>query len=388
MLLRHRHFFAVLVFMLLATPLVAGVVWPDGPELFLKEKRDPAPAPAAPRTLEAALVFPGAVDAYLKDHFGLRQKMIRLEKDLTSFLRPNQIVVYGKSGRMFALAGDMVMQSAGRVKREDGVAATAKMLATMQSDLAARGIKFLVAMPPNSSTIYPDDLPEWARNPGTTTEYDLMLTELGALGVKAIDLRPALVAARGDGETYLVNDLHWNVRGAIAGFNAVVEGDGHPDWRIDPATAIGPLATRQGGDIATLLGVEDSVSEKTESLTLPTTGETVNLSNGPEGRIGAARDMTDHMIVSGKPGPTILVIGDSFTTGYFPQFLAPRVRRAIWIHHQYCGFDWNWIDKLKPDEVWWTPVERFLVCAPGQSPKNLAANDVSVIRGGAAAPPP
>ena len=94
----------------------------------------------------------------------------------------------------------------------------------------------------------------------------------------------------------------------------------------------------------------------------------MNLSDVP---VGAAKDMFNHMIKSNKPGPTVLVIGDSFTTGYFPQFLAQHIGRAIWVHHEYCGFDWNWIDRLKPDEVWWTPVERFLLCAPGQYPHGL-----------------
>jgi alginate O-acetyltransferase complex protein AlgJ len=373
MLIRGRRYFAVLGFLLLATPLVAGVVVPDSADWILKEARQPAPAPDAPGSLEAMLGLPGQVDAYLKDHFGLRQKMIRLHKDLTKPLifKENNVALTGDSGRIYAIADDMVLQSAGRVFREQRVSDAADLIVTMRDALRKRGIGFLVALPPNSSTIYPDDLPKWARNPGKKTEYDRLLEMVEARGVKTVDLRPALRAARLDGPVYLMNDLHWNVRGAVAGFNAIVDADGRPDWRVDPSSAIGPLAELKGGDIARLLGVEDSVSELTDTLVLPSPGTTVALSDGPEGRVGAAKDMTDHMIVSGKPGPTILVIGDSFTTNYFPLFLSQHVGRAIWIHHQYCGFDWNSIEKLKPDEVWWTPVERFLVCAPGQYPRGL-----------------
>ena len=48
MLKRHRRYFAVLAFGLLATPLVVGLVRPDSPELILKEGRLLAPAPEAP----------------------------------------------------------------------------------------------------------------------------------------------------------------------------------------------------------------------------------------------------------------------------------------------------------------------------------------------------
>ena len=78
--------------------------------------------------------------------------------------------------------------------------------------------------------------------------------------------------------------------------------------------------------------------------------------------------MPDHVVTTGKPGPTIMVIGDSFTAGYFPLMLSQHVGRAIWVHHHECGFDWKLIDRLRPDEVWWAPTERFLVCDPGARP--------------------
>jgi hypothetical protein len=351
-------------FPLLAIPLVAGLAWPDSPDWILKEARKPTPAPVPPRDLRALIAFPEQVDAYLRDHFGVRQKMIRLHKDLTKpvLFQGNEFAVFGKSGRMFVLADDMVLQSAGRVVRKDKVTEAADMLTAMRDALDRRGIQFLVAVPPNSSTIYPDDLPYWARNTGRKTEYDLLLESLKARGVRAVDLRPALAAARADGPTYLINDLHWTVRGALAGCNAAVEADGRPEWRIDPASAIGPIETRKGGDVARMLGVADSVTETTESLSLPDSGRTENLSEG---------EMPDHIVTSGKSGPTVLVIGDSFTTGYFPDFLSQHVGRAIWIHHQHCGFDWAWIDKLHPDEVWWAPVERYLICEPGKRPKSF-----------------
>ena len=54
MLKRHRRYFAVLAFGLLATPLVVGLVRPDSPELILKEGRLLAPAPEAPAELGRA----------------------------------------------------------------------------------------------------------------------------------------------------------------------------------------------------------------------------------------------------------------------------------------------------------------------------------------------
>ena len=367
----YRRYFAIAAFLLLATPLVVGIVRPDSAVSILKEGRYPAPAPKPPASPGDWLTLPKEIDAYLNDRFGLREKMIRLHKDLIRALEDTKVAVIGASGRMYALLDDMLAQSAGHVFRPQKVAEAVDMIAAMNEALARRGVRFLGAVPPNSSTIYQDDLPGWARNPGKKTEYDLLLEELAARRVKAVDLRPALKAARASGPTYLFNDLHWNVRGAIAGFNAVVEADGHPDWKIDPASAIGPPVQRKGGDIAILAGVADKVVETTRSLALKTVGRDEQLSHSLEGRIEGARDMADHVIVTGRPGPTIMVIGDSFTVAYFPIFLSQHVGRAVWFHHNYCGFDWASIDRIKPDEVWWMPVERYLVCRPGQRLKNF-----------------
>jgi hypothetical protein len=175
---------------------VSGIAMPDNADWILKEARQAAPAPAAPRSLEAMLALPPKVDAYLKDHFGLRQKMIRLHKDLAKplFFETNNVAIAGDSGRIYAIADDMVLQSAGRLLRRQRVADASDLIVTMRDALGKRGIGFLVALPPNSSSIYPDDLPKWARNPGRKTEYDLLLEMVEARGVKAVDLRPASVS--------------------------------------------------------------------------------------------------------------------------------------------------------------------------------------------------
>ena len=77
------------------------------------------------------------------------------------------------------------------------------------------------------------------------------------------------------------------------------------------------------------------------------------------------------METSEKSGPTILILGDSFTSGYFPPMILQHAGRVVWMSHMVCGFDWSEVEKYRPDEVWWMPTERFLVCLPGVKPKGL-----------------
>jgi alginate O-acetyltransferase complex protein AlgJ len=366
MLLRYRRFFALAAFALIATPLVVGIVLPDGEASVLKEGRRPAPPPQPPGSFAAAFVLPGAIDAYLKDRFGLRRALIRAHKDLTKpVLGPGGgPVLIGRDGRMFYLGDEMVRQSAGLVLRDQKVSEVADLLSQMNTELAARGLRFLVAMPPNSSTVYQDDLPVWAQNRGRTTEYDLLLQELADRGVNVVDLRPTLIAARSGGNVYLAHDTHWTYRGALAAFNAIVEADGHPDWRLAPGSALAPAAVRKGGDLSRLLGLEDGVTESVEELRLPSKGTPLALS----------KDATpDLLLASGEPGSTILILGDSFTRDYFPPMLSQHAGRVVWLHYRHCAFDWKTIERFRPDEVWWMPTERGLYCEPGARPLNFAS---------------
>jgi alginate O-acetyltransferase complex protein AlgJ len=362
MLLRWRRYFAVLAFLLLATPLALGILRPDGPAAILREGRTLAPAPRLPESSAGWLALPKQVDAYLRDHFGLRQALIRAHKDLTKPMLGfgNDSVLVGREGRLFYLGEDTVRQSAGLILRDERVSETVALLARIDAALAARGIKFLVAVPPNAPTIYQDDLPRWAQNHGWRTEYDMLLEQLAAKGVRAIDLRPVEKEARSQGPAYYMHDTHWTARGALAAFDAIVVADGRPGWRLDPKLALAEPKSHDGGDLARMLGVE-GLTETAQDLALP----------GERKELLSANPFSDYVAESETPGPTIMVFGDSFTGGMFDRMLMPHAGRVIWLEHRKCEFDWAAIDRFRPDEVWWMPNERFLICDPGAQPINF-----------------
>jgi alginate O-acetyltransferase complex protein AlgJ len=349
MLSRYRRFFAVAAFLVLATPLVAGLIYPDGAASIIAGGRTPAPAPRAPVNSLDWIRLPPQIDAYLEDRIGLRQALLRAHRELSKPLFGSYKVLMGRGDRMFYLGNEMILQSAGLVMRDQAVAQLADLLARMSEELRARGIRFLVAPPPNASSVYPDDLPVRAQNPGRPTEYDLLLARLADKGVPALDLRPVLQNARAGGSVFYKHDTHWTFRGALAAVNAIVTADSHPDWRIDPSVALGPPAVRKGGDMATALGLSDKVWEDAESLKLP-----------PGRRIMLPHD--NFIETFDRPGPKILIFGDSLTLDFFPPLLLQHVGSVIWVHHEYCGFDWRVIDEIRPDEVWWMPGERVFLC--------------------------
>jgi alginate O-acetyltransferase complex protein AlgJ len=357
---RFRRCLPFLIFFLLATPLVAGLIIPENEQEVLKEGRKRAPAPSVPHSWDELTTLPKEVDDYLDDRFGLRKQMIRCYANLTKRLLAggDQKVLVGLHDQMFFLGEDSVRQSAGLVRRDSRVAETADFLVAMRDALRQRGIRLVVASPPNAATIYQDYLPRWARSNGRTTEYDLFIADLAARGIKAIDLRPTMWMVRSKGPAYFLYDTHWTPRAALAGFNAIAEADGRREWRIDPSVALAPLTQRQGGDLARMIGVSDDVAEPTQDLALPPVSK-VELTAQPYASYVATR---------GKPGETIMVMGDSFTITYFAPMLLNHVGQVVWQHHNLCGFDWKLIDRFRPDEVWWMPTERYLLCGPNVRP--------------------
>jgi alginate O-acetyltransferase complex protein AlgJ len=373
MIPRYYRYLPVFIFLLLATPLLAGLIVPESAQEVLKEKRTPAPAPPVPRTIDEVATWPKEADNYLGDRFGLRSQMIRLHANLAKrwLGEGNDLVLVGRHGRLFYLGDDSVRQSAGLVRRDSQVTETADFLATMRDALGQRGARLLVASPPNAATIYQDDLPPWARNNGRPTEYTILLADLTARGIKGVDLRPALWAARSKGPAYFLYDTHRTARGAIAGLDAIAEADGHPEWRVDADAAALVRLTERHRDLARMIGIGDDVSEPSQELALPQRVSKVELTTG---RFAA------YVATGPQQGETVMIIGDSFTQHYFAPMLLNHVGRVIWQHHMLCGFDWKLIDRFQPDEVWWMPTERYLLCSPNVRPDGFPSTQQTVIR--------
>ena len=368
MLPPYRRFLLILMAGLLVAPAAVHLST-SGKSVSLEEGRLLASLPGIPRSRKEAKDWFTRFDAYLNDHFGFRDPIIRLHawiNQATSNVTGNASVFRGADGWMFYRGNSMLEQSSGRIIRKAEIEHTVDVLADMEALLSARGSKLIVASPPNSATIYSDKIHGWP-GPGTQTEYDLQLSLLRNRNITAVDLRPALREARTHGDTYLHHDTHWNASGALAAFNAITAEAGLERWHLDPATAIGPATTIQGGDLARMLGIAAYVSEIDHPLKL---GEfqRVDYSTTP-----AVYELANPE----RSGPVIMVVGDSFTMVHFAPMIAASGGRAIWLHHNFCGFDWQWIEKLQPDQVWYLPTERYFPCDVRRHPTGMPARGVT-----------
>src|SRR5262249_46225616 len=246
--------------------------------------------------------------------------------------------------------------------RTSAITAFADRAAALKARLAARDTRLLVTVPPNGSTINRDRLPGWAGPASSETEYDLMMKALGARNVQALDLRPALLAARSRYPVYRRTDTHWNRLGALVAYNAVVAALARHDWTIDPARVLKGFEVVEGGDLARLLAVSTDVTDEEARIDLAAYGPK------PPDPVPIATQFEEggDLIDTGRDGPTIVVVGDSFTRGYWQDYFAMHVGRYVWMHHEQCGFVPSIVESFKPAIVILAPVERQMFCFGGR----------------------
>jgi alginate O-acetyltransferase complex protein AlgJ len=325
------------------------------------EARILSPAPAFPRSLQQWLALPRDLDRFLGDNFGLRTQIVRAQGALRyAVLLPADLrVVIGRDKWLFLNGDGTIEQSTGRLLREAAIEKFADRAAKLQQQLGVESTRLLVAIPPNSSTVNRARLPAWAAATPAVTEYDLMMKALAARSVEAVDLRPPLLAANTIHPTYRRTDTHWNRLGALVAYNAVVEALHEPDWTVEPDRVLRGFEAVPGGDLARLLAVSTGVSDEDARIDLSSYGlQPYHLS-----RIETQNESGGYLIETGHDGPTVVVIGDSFTNGFWDGYFSLHAGKYVWMHHEECGFFFSVVERFKPNVVILAPVERQMFCA-------------------------
>jgi hypothetical protein len=362
LLAQHRRWWFVIALCILALPAVVQALQPR--ELVSdREARKLSPAPAFPQNLREMLALPRQLDAFLGDHFGLREPLVRTHALLryAAVSPPDLRVVYGRDNFLFFNGDGLMQQSMGLFLRKADIDKFADFAARLQTRLRAKNIQFLVTVPPNSATIMRAQLPVWAAAAPAISEYDLMMQALASRQVPAMDLRIPLRAANVSRQMYRPADTHWNKLGALIAYNAVAEALRRPAWVIDPARVFRGFENVPGGDLARMLGVSADVNDVDANIDLAAYAPLPLKTSAIDTQRDAGGDLTE----TGRKGPTVLILGDSFTQHYWRQYFALHAGRYIFMHHEYCGFVQNLVEGYHPDIVILAPTERVMFCWAG-----------------------
>ena len=363
-----QRWLAPLVAVALMAPSV-GMLFTAAKSKSTAENRMLAAPLVWPADLAGWRALPRQVDAYLSDHFAFRQALTAASNELHWRLG-GQLdrgqVLRGKDDRLFLR--DNLPTVTGGVVNAAAVKDYGRFVCDLHARLQARAIPMLFSMAPSPAVIYPEALPDWVPR-GRPSAYDLILARTRACGVTSVDLRPPLLAAKPSGSIYFHRDSHWTPKGALIAYNALAEAANRPDWRIPPDQLVWRRAPEQNQDLALLAGTIHLPAKMMDAPDL--TARTASLDPRPINGVddhGARPSFIDD---SGHPGPTVLIIGDSYTSDFLPPYFARSAGRLAWVHQQGCGFDGRVFDLIKPDYVILMPVDRAASCKRGQRPRNL-----------------
>lgn len=363
---RARRWLGPILLLMLAVIGVATLFTRPQP-VSMAENRVLAPAPRPPANWAQAREFPRQVDRYLADHFAFRPQLLglalRLNHKLGGAAGPKEAAA-GQDGWYFL--SDGLLRSTGAVADTEASTDFARYVCEISARLRRRGTQVLFTLVPSPGEIYPEHLPTWAGPARRPTDYDRVLASVMRCGVPALDLRPPLLAAKGAGRLYRQTDSHWTTEGAVVGFNAVVRALGRPEWVARLETMPWRTQALLDGDLPREAGIgpqpeevkiyslfEDSAAPKRQPLP------------------GVAyKDRPPYRLVEHGEGPSVVLIGDSFTETFFAALMRGKAGSYVWLHQDDCAFDWRAVEDANPTYVIIAPTERNARCRRGR-PLNM-----------------
>ncbi len=324
--------------LLISVPMLLHMAQ-DGTGESSAENRRLAAAPSLTALTTDWSAFPETVNAWMRDHFGMRRTYLQIGFEMDKVLQSSTAfkAVRGDDGWMFNTLNGALALHRGLLPFTTGEAdAWLDGLRAMQTRTEEAGAVFIATIAPNKHTIYPEYLSAYPRQVAGETRLDEVQRRAIARDLPLIDLRPALIAAKPDVKVYYQSDSHWTDLGAYRGFlelRAALSDRGVNVPDIPRDTLRLREKTDFQGDLYGLLGEEDGAPE------------TITLVKRPD--------------VKAPKAGAILIIGDSFT-GQLRKYFDATFETVDFIDNAAGSPDLGQISPGHYDVVIFQIVERYL----------------------------
>jgi alginate O-acetyltransferase complex protein AlgJ len=333
-------------------------------DISVSEKRTLAKRPVFPRSLDETKVFPNCFELYANDQFGLRSFFLRLHSRVKWALgmEITKQVIVGKDGWLFlnerdnALAQYRGLYNFTHAELMDLL----KAMAARKAWLDQKGIPFIMVIPPDKHTVYPEYLPHGLGLKVEESPMDQLTCYLSLNpDFPLVDLRPIVQEAKQRDQVFYRTDSHWNEMGGFAGYRELMK---HVNQLLPLAEPEDPRDyclqdETIKGDLTYMLYLDGVISERTKVMVLkrPTrVKRTVDLWQGTNGQVGMKTFYTNRPEL-----PSALIFCDSFIWG-MSRFLSETFDRTILVQHQGFNFYSDIVEREKPDIVIYEMVERLL----------------------------
>jgi len=351
------------IFCLLLLAPLAGQFFKLDPFSRHNENRELTERPEFGWSFPILRKFPRQFQDYFNDNFGFRNALVRgnylLRYELLG-VSPSRMVIVGKDGWLYYTGNNEIEDCRGVTRFDSQQLALWTKAAVLKRDwLKQQGIRYLLVIPPNKSSIHPEFLPEGYGRVRKESGLDDYLSYLRRhTDLEVVDLRPPLLAAKGERSLFHRTDTHWNDYGAFLGYREMMR----PLAAWFPAVRPFELedfsvALKKGpaGDLAGMIGGTEFLSDENYLFTprVPFTAKKVETNN-------TIRDPFT-MQKEGAGLPRAVIFRDSFFTALVP-FVAEHFSSSHFLWQR-----WNSntemegiVRKYQPDVVIEEVVERLI----------------------------
>lgn len=269
--------------------------------------------------------------------------------------------VIGKDG-WFYYTGDMSIQdyqktspmNMGNIKR------ITKILNKFKEKTDKYGGLFLLVIPPDKSTVYPQFMPDEIPVIGQISSLDRLLDYINKNSqIQVLDLRPILGSASKFNDIYYKTDSHWNCYGAFYAYDEILArfAIAYPGIHHYSLSDFDITSSQDSLlDIPSLMGL--SVNEDRMNATPKFHSEITIIPALDKNYKGASLKIVAN--AKGEGLPSLMIFHDSFYTACLNAFVEPTFSSTISLHYGDSQLA-NYLDMIsaeKPDIVIVEFVER------------------------------
>ena len=353
----------IAVFVIMICLPLLGLVLGLDRRFVLEENRNLAARPALKLDRATLGALSSRFEAYFNDHFGFRKRLIywlAISKVHGLGVTSTSMVTLGSSGWLYFASESAVSSYRGTHPfSPEQLEQYRRLLEARRDWLAARGIRYLMIVPPNKDTIYPEFVPKSYNKVHSRSRLDQLLDYMKERSnVVILDIRDDLRRAKRIERVYDLTDSHWNPRGAYVAYVRIMQAisEWFPEARARPRSEFHDVVQAgPGGDLARMLGIAPSLPEAHLSL-VPRTGWRFKHTDEPWDR-AQRRGPTMGTELADARLTRLVLFRDSFA-GHLIPFLAEDFQRTVcvWDHN----FDRGVVEHEQPAIVITELVERSL----------------------------
>ena len=293
------------------------------------------------------------VSPWFGDHFGFRSTLVRWYGESRLFVfgvSPSTAVVVGRQGWFF-YADDKAVEDYANVElmTDEGIANWRAAAVRARNWLDARKIGYVFTIAPDKHVIYSETFAPTIVRVHDLSRADQLFSALQDTAL-AVDLRPALFAAKQAERIYHQTDTHWNDRGALVAYQQIINAvrvrvpSTPPAWTRSDFTPI--ARTVEGMDLAGMMGLTRVLREQDLPL-VPARPRRARVLE-PAGAAPTAEEGRLVTEIDDPSLPRAVIFRDSFVSRLVP-FLSEHFSRAVYLWQN--DFDAAEVQKEHPDVV-------------------------------------